>query len=523
MIRELRALYRVSQAVGASLDLGDVVPHILSILSEELGMQRGTLALLDPETGELAIEAAHGLTSQEIRRGRYRVGEGVMGRVLQTGAPMVIPNIGAEPLFLNRTGARRDVDPSGVAFLCVPVKVGNRTVGVLSADRLSTGGQDLQEDLRLLTIVAGVVAQAVRIRQMVGQEKARLADENRHLRQALEGACRVENLVGTSRALDAVREQVTLAARSRAPVLLTGEPGTGKETVAKGIHFHSPRAGGPFIRLSCANVPPGLMDEELFGREEPDGDGRGAPRLGQAALAEGGTLFLDAVDRLPLEVQAKLLGLLQQGGFEPAGGGRPRRVDVRVVAATSEDLAREVRLGRFREDLYFRLNAVPIHLPPLRERREDIPLLVRHFLDRGAGEGAGPDRPGPQVAPEAMAALCGYRWPGNVRELRQVLGRAVVVAREGRIERDDLPAAVTGGPLPEGPGDGLEAAVAQAAERLFEAPPPEGVYRTILERVESALVERALNRCGGVRLQAARLLGINRNTLYAKLERGGHR
>ncbi len=518
-VRELRALYRVSQAVNASLDLGEIVDRVLAILAEDLGMQRGTLAILDPETGELAIEAAHGLSAREKSRGRYKVGEGVMGRVLETGEPMVIPRIGDEPLFLDRTGARRDLDRSQVAFLCVPVLAGGVPVGVLSADRLSEDGEALEEDLRLLATVAGVVAQAVRIRMMVRQDKARLADENRQLRRALEGAFRLDNMVGTSAAMQAVYEQVHLVAKSRATVLITGESGTGKELVAKALHYNSDRRDQPFVRLSCASLPETLLESELFGHEKGAFTGAVRQQVGRFELADGGTIFLDEVGEIPLGLQVKLLRVLQEREFERVGGRQSLQVDVRVVAATHRNLAGEVREGRFREDLYYRLNVVPIHLPPLRERREDVPLLAHHFLQKYCREN-GKEIQG--FTPEAVALLTRYGWPGNVRELENTVERGVVLGRGEVIGAADLPADLSGPVRGHGgAGEGLEGEVGRLAETLFDASPPEGVYRAIVERVERVLLDRALRRAAGVRLRAARLLGINRNTLYAKLEREG--
>jgi Nif-specific regulatory protein len=460
---------------------------------------------------------AHGLTEEEKRRGRYRAGEGIVGRVLEAGEPLVVPNIGAEPMFLDRTGSRRDIDRSQIAFLCVPVKAGRRTVGVLTADRLSEEDEDLEEDLRLLTIVASVVAQAVRIQEMVRREKAELAAENKRLRRALDGAFRLDNMVGSSPQMLAVYEQVHLVARSRATVLITGESGTGKELVAKAIHFNSDRSRRPFVRLSCASLPATLLESELFGHERGAFTGALARKPGRFELAQGGTIFLDEVGEIPLELQVKLLRVLQEREFERLGGRETLQVDVRVVAATNRDLAREVREGRFREDLYYRLNVVPIHLPPLRERREDVPLLAHHFLQRFCDEN-GKVLEG--FTREALDALVRHEWPGNVRELENTVERGVVLARKWTIGAEDLPPAlVRPGSRRQAPATDLEAAVAQLADRLFDAPPTEGVYRAVVGRAEQALVERALARAEGVRLQAARLLGINRNTLYAKLER----
>ncbi len=491
-VQELRALYRISQTVGASLDLTTAVAPVLQILAEELGMQRGTLALLNPDTGELAIEVAHGLTPAERRRGRYRVGEGVMGRVLERGEPMVIPSIGNEPLFLDRTGARRALDRSRVAFLCVPVKVGGETVGVLSADRLPEAGEDLEDDLRVLTIVAGLVAQAVHVQQMVRREKEALLRENRRLREALDERFGLESLAGESPARRAVAEQVRLAARTRAPVLITGERGTGRSFVARAIHAASDRRWAPFVEVTCGSGSAEALEETLFGPE------------GAATEARGGTLFLDGVERLGPGVQEGLLRFLQ--GSRPGKGS----TGVRVVAAGSSDLPDRVRDGRFRADLYRRLGGVPVHLPPLRQAREDVPAFVRAFLNRHAPRDM-------RVAPEAEDLLARYPWPGNLSELESVIRHALDRADAGVIRPEHLPARVRG----EVPADiqGVEEVLARWADRLLERRPPGGVYRAVLDRLDRVLVRRALARSGGVKLEAARLLGINRNTLYAKLER----
>jgi Nif-specific regulatory protein len=515
-LREVSALYEVSQAVSSTLDMKEVVERILAILAERLGMQRGTLALLDPETAELAIEVAHGLSETEKRRGRYKVGEGVMGRVLETGEPMIIPNIGQEPLFLNRTRSRGDLRRSHVGFICVPVKLGSQTVGVLSADRLFGERDDFDEDLRVLTIVAGLVAQAVRVREMIRRQKETLVNENRQLRRALQGS-RLENMVGTSSAMAAVYEQVHLVARSRATVLITGESGTGKELVAQAIHDHSDRAERPFIRVSCASLPETLLESELFGHEKGAFTGAITRKEGRFELADKGTLFLDEIGEVPLGVQVKLLRVLQEREFERLGGKQTLKVDVRVLAATNRDLAREVREGRFREDLYYRLNVVPIHLPPLRERKEDVPLLAHHFLAKYSKENAKELR---GFTPEAMARLTAFDWPGNVRELENAVERMVVMARGDVIELSDLPPGSSSAARQAVEGFAtLDAAVAHAAEAYFSSPPPEGVYRAVLDRVERILVKEALERTGQVRLKAAQLLGINRNTLQAKTER----
>lgn len=518
-VKEIKALYRVSQTISSSLDLKEVVEEILFILAEELGMQRGTLSLLDPETGELAIEVAHGLSAKEKRRGRYKIGEGITGRVLQLGEPIIIPNVGAEPLFLNRTGARRGMDRSGAAFLCVPVKIGAETFGVLSADRLSEEGQDLEEDLKLLSTVAGIVAQAVRIQQMIKQEKADLVDENRNLRLSLKNAYRIDNVVGTSPEMTAVCEQVHLVSNSSSPILITGESGVGKELIAKVIHFNSNRADKPFIRLSCASLPEAILEKALFGKTAKSPNGKHRREQGLLEQSQGGALFLDNAAALPMGLQNKLIEILKAREFRPVDKKEKICFDVRIIAATEKDLAMETSAGRFLKSLYHRLNVVPIHLPPLRGRREDIPLLAHHFLaifsEKNAKQIQG-------FSAEVMAAMMGHDWPGNVSELESAIEHMVSLARNDTIRVQDLPPSVKApARIPtqakDSEGAEFDHATAVLADYLFKAPPPEGVHKTIIDRVERVLLKKALEKAGGIRLRAAKVLGINRNTLHSKL------
>ncbi len=516
-IDAITALYDVSMAATSSLDLGRVVEQTLSTLAEGMGMERGMLVLRDPATGEATIAAAHGLTQEEIRRGRYNEGEGVVGRVLATGEPMAVPNVGMEPLFLNRTRSRGDLSRSKLSFICVPVKVGEETVGVLSVDRLFKKDSDLDEDVRLLTIVAGYVAQAVRIQRMVETEKASLTDENIQLKRVLNTHFGLENLVGASSAMRAVFEQVKHVAPSRATVLITGESGTGKELIAKAVHFNSTRRDGPFISVSCASLPEGVLENELFGHERGAFTGATKLKKGRFELADGGTIFLDEIGEIPVNLQVKLLRVLQEREIERLGGKATIPVDVRIVAATNRNLATEMRSGNFREDLYYRLNVVPVHLPPLRERKRDVPLLADYFLRKFVEEN---EKPITGFSREALAAMGKHNWPGNVRELENLVERCVVLANHPVIDLDDLPEEVggKGSYLPSKNSGDLESAVAETVAPLFDEPPREGVYRAVNDRVTEALVKMALERSGGVKLKAARLLGINRNTLYAKLD-----
>ena len=332
------------------------------------------------------------------------------------------------------------------------------------------------------------------IRRVVAQQE--LLQENESLRQALKREYGFHELVSKSPAMQRVFDLARVAARSTSTILVLGESGSGKEVLARAVHAESPRAGGPFIAISCAALTETLLESELFGHEKGAFTGAIARRKGKFELAAGGTLFLDEVGDISPKLQLDLLRVLEERKFQRVGGSENIAADVRVVAATNRDLAKAVADGSFREDLFYRLNVIAITLPPLRDRREDIPLLVQHFLDRLSKDLS---RRLDGVSPEAMTALVAHAWPGNVRELRNVLERGAVVAKGNIIQLADL-----GLPAPD---------PARAA-------PPAGDPLP-LEEVEKRHVSDVLSWAGGNVTHAARVLGIDRMTLYNKMKRWG--
>src|SRR5512135_39565 len=431
---EITALYEISKLLGASLNLKSNLRGVMKVLSEYLDMKRGTVALRSH--GEVSIVAAHGMSEEEIKRGKYRLGEGIIGRVAKLGSPIVIPDIGEEPLFLNKTGARKMIRRENVSFLCVPIKFKSEVLGVLSVDRLfETKGVSFEEDLRLLKIIASLMAQSVKLHNELERERVAFLEEKESLTRQLKGRYRVENIIGQSDSMQEVFEAIHKVAPSKATVLLRGESGTGKELVAKAIHFMSPRAREPFIKFNCASIPEGLLESELFGHEKGAFTGAVSLRKGRFELADKGTIFLDEIGDLPLTLQPKILRVLQEREFERVGGEKTIKVDVRLIAATSRNLEELVSSGRFREDLYYRLNVVPIAMPPLRERKEDIPLLVEFFLARFNVE----NKKDVTLLPGALRTLVDYTWPGNVRELENTMERLVVMSASDSIRPTDLP------------------------------------------------------------------------------------
>jgi Nif-specific regulatory protein len=418
------------------MDLRKALYKVLDLLEKDLGMIRGSITLLNPETSEIHIEVAHGISSTEKRKGRYKLGEGITGRVIESGRPMAVPNIDEEAFFLDKTGSRRRIDKSKISFICVPIKDSRRVIGALSVDRLFEGPSPLEEDIRLLTIISSLIVQKVSLLEEINREREQLGAENIRLRKELSEKYSFSTIIGNSHKMQEVFHLITQVAKSNANVLLLGESGTGKELVANAIHYNSLRSQKPLVKVNCAALPANLVEDELFGHER--GAFTGAERLkeGKFELANGGTIFLDEIGSLALESQGKLLRVLQEKEMERLGGTKIKKVNVRLIAATNKDLSSAVETGAFREDLYYRLNVYPIYLPPLRERDADLLLLADHFLEKYAIENNKDIR---RISTPTIDALMQYHWPGNVRELENCVERAVLLCDDQVIHSYHLP------------------------------------------------------------------------------------
>lgn len=433
---EINCLYEITKAIHDTLDLRKALYKVLDLLSEHLGMNRGSITLLNPETSEIYIDVAHGLSPMEKRKGQYKLGEGITGRVIESGRPMAIPHIDRDPLFLDRTRARSQLDKSKISFICVPIKEGQRVIGALSVDRVFEASYPLEEDVRILTIISGLIARKVGLLEEINREKAQLDQENLRLRKELSRKYSFSNIIGTSRKMQEVFYLITQVAKSNANVLLLGESGTGKELVANAIHYNSLRSDKPLIKVNCAALPSNLVEAELFGYEKGAFTGANHQKAGRFELAAGGSIFLDEIGALHLESQAKLLRILQEKELERLGGTKTIKVNVRLIAATNKDLTQAVEAGDFREDLFYRLNVYPIYLPPLREREADVLLLADFFLEKYSKEYSKDIR---RISTPAIDALTQYHWPGNVRELENCIERAVLLCDDQVIHSYHLP------------------------------------------------------------------------------------
>jgi len=504
---EVQALHDISKVLAVATDLSKAFTSSLLVLRSHLGLENGTVSLFDPVTGEVFVEAAPEIPDEERILGRLRPGEGIVGRVFRNGLPVAIPDLADEPAFLNLTGSWRDHHEERRALYAVPLQDGRATLGVLTAERRwSAGPFSFAEDLRVLAIVGSMLATRLRLLQL-DDPKARTRAEPPPV---LPGRERFRGVIGASARWRAVLDIVSRVAPSRATVLLRGESGTGKEVVARALHDHGPRAERPFVAVSCAALPEALLESELFGHEKGAFTGAAQARAGRFELADGGTLFLDEVGELPVAAQVKLLRAIQERQFERVGGRRTVTVDVRLVAATNRDLEEAVRRGEFRLDLYHRLQVVEIELPPLRARREDVPLLAACFLEDLCTEHGRRI----ELAADAVAALADHDWPGNVRQLRNALERLVVAHRGGTVRAEDLGwLRATPTPTPT--------STSTANPTSTSAANPTSTAPAAVARTERDRVLDALARAGHVQARAARLLGMSVRQLRYRIAKYG--
>ena len=513
---ELLALHRITELIGKAVDLESTLSSILRVLHDTLRMQRATLLLQDKFSKRLVIKASCGLSAEEEERGVYNPDEGVCGKIFQTRSPFVVPDIHSEPLFLNRTGARSAIGKEKMAFLGVPVLVHDRPVGVLSVDRLFGAEISFEEDIRFLTVLATLIAQFISLHEEIERKAARLQEENRSLKAKLHSLHDGHYIIGHSKPMREVYSIIEKIAPSSVTVLLLGESGTGKELVARAVHESGTRRDKPFIKINCAALPETLLESELFGHEKGAFTGAHASRPGRFELANQGTIFLDEIGEMPLALQAKMLRVLQEKQFERIGGARTYDVDVRIVAATNVGLEDAVEEGTFRADLYYRLNVVPIVLPPLRERLEDIPLLLNHFLSMSN------QRNGKNLllTAELLDFLIDYPWPGNVREMQNMVERMVILAEGDRLTLNDLsanvrywkekPQHIDAEPAAIRPAAGARPGVAGGAEP-----------RRSLQDIEREEVESALRRHGWVQVRAAKELGLTQRQIGYRIKKYG--
>ena len=480
---QLASLLELSHLLTSAVDLDHLLRLILITANRLMCTNTSSLLLVDQVTGDLVFKVPLGPASEQLKEIRLKPGQGIAGWVVKERRPLLVNDVAKDPRFDGRVDSVTGFQTSSI--LAVPLQDRGRILGVIEVLNTTKAQRFEQSDLDLLSAFAAHASVALRNAQLVTSIK----EENRYLQGVLEE--RYRTLVGESASM---KEAVALArrvAQAQTTVLLLGESGVGKEILARSIHAWSPRAGKPFVAVNCVALSDHLLESELFGHEKGAFTGAHQQKKGLLEVAHGGTLFLDEIGDMKPELQAKLLRVLQDHGFERVGGTHPIKVDIRVIAATNQDLAAAVRSGKFRKDLFYRLNVVTIPLPPLRERRQDILPLARCFIGRFCRDIG---RPPMTLAPEAATLLERHDWPGNVRELENAIERAVVLSADEVIEPVDIAL-------------GVAAVEAPAAESLMDLP-----FHESIQAHKRALIQHAILKAGS-KSKAALALKLQPNYL----------
>jgi Nif-specific regulatory protein len=494
----LSVLYQIAHILASGQDLDKIMDSTLELLETSAGMKRGMITILSPDNEEIAVDVARGISDADKKKGKYRLGEGVTGRVVATGRPIAVPTLESEPTFLDRTGARKGLKHADLAFLCVPIKAGNIVVGALSVDTVAVDTSlTLEGEVKFLEAVADLIAQVVQTRRRQYDVIHALEKENIELKKTLENKGKPDQMTGNSSSMKDVYRQIAQVAASPTSVLIRGETGTGKELVARAIHQKSQVSEGPFIAVNCAALPESLLESELFGHEKGSFTGATAKRIGRFEAADKGTLFLDEIGEMSLSAQSRLLRAIQEKEFQRVGGTDSIHVNVRLICATNRNLESEVKDGHFREDLYYRINVFTILLPPLRERGADSLLLADYFVKKYAKLH---DKNIDRISTSAIDMIAAYHWPGNVRELENVIERAVIVATGNVIEGHDLP------PTLQMKESELQGSRSDSFENMVAA-------------YEKELIIDALKDTRGNQTEAAKLLGTTKRIIQYKINK----
>lgn len=531
----LYGIYEISKLLSEPGRLEVTFARTMEVLASFLDMRHGLIALLG-EDGSPEVVVGSGWSEETAKHYFEKLPERAIGRIVVTQMPFVVENVREEPLFEAWDFSGESTEETTIAFIGVPIKDRGRVVGTLTIDRVRGGdpSSSLDEDVRFLSMVGNLMGQTVRLHRLVSRDRERLMESHHRLEKAIESTVIIDHapelpgIVGDSRSIRSVMEKIRIVARSHSTVLLRGESGTGKELFARAIHDLSPRRNRVFVAVNCAALPEAILESELFGHEKGSFTGATALRKGRFELADGGTLFLDEIGEISAPFQAKLLRVLQEGEFERVGGTTTQRVSVRLVAATNKNLEEAVTRGEFRSDLYYRISVVPVFLPPLRERPEDIPLLAREFLRRFNGEHGTTLA----FAGESVPVLTSCMFPGNVRELENCVRRTATLAQGKAILPSDfacrhdeclssmirkqqasaLPHAPQAPPQLPTPGGGVE----DPDGEDVEGPPSSGSMVRGNGRLDRERLLRAMESAGWVQAKAARILGVtSRQVGYA--------
>ena len=487
--------------------LNDIFNKVMEMLKDRMNISRGMLVLFDKENPDsLKVYSGYKISEESIKSGVYKIGEGIIGNAVLKGQTIAVEDLTKEPMFLNRLKIQR---PEKISLIAAPIKAGNRVLGVLVIEKIFENKDTFQDGTDTITLLSSLIAYRVRSFQRRQDETQKLISENVELRKELKKEFSFKNIVGKNEKVRMMIEQVKTVSNTVVPVLITGETGTGKELIAKIVHLLSDRRENKFISVNCAAIPENLLESELFGYEKGAFTGAVGNKKGKFELADKGTLFLDEIGEMPLQLQSKILRAIQEKEIEPLGSEKTIKVDIRILAATNRDLKKLVDEGKFRADLYFRLNVINVHMPALRERKDDMPLLTDFFIKRYNElynkQIAGIDK-------SAEDIINSYDWPGNIRELENVIERAVIMAKGNIIDASLLPDSINPA---KNKAEGFDIKIFIRNEARKK--PDGSIYSGVIGEMEKHLIEELLIETGNNKLKTSQKLGINRNTLKAKM------
>ncbi|MFT4073050.1 MAG: sigma 54-interacting transcriptional regulator [Dysgonamonadaceae bacterium] len=489
---DLAFLVKISNLIAHSDDIYKDMEMMLSELCQFLKAKCSMITILDRNSDQIMISSAYGLTREEKRRGVYKIGEGIVGEVVRTEKPIIIPDVTQSERFLNKTGLKLENNQI-MAFLCVPIIIKNEITGTLSIHKIHKNLTDFSPELNFLNIMGMLVGKNVSIRRRQIEELAELKKENSLLRGGK--SYKPDNIIGNSSLMHDLFEMIQKVAPTNSSVLIRGESGVGKELIAEAIHNASARAKKPFIKVNCSALPETLIESELFGHEKGAFTGASSSHPGRFEMANGGTIFLDEIGDVPLSIQVKLLRVLQQRQIERVGGTKTIDVDVRIITATNRNLEEMIQKSEFREDFYYRINVFPIYVPSLRERRADIPILIDHFIQKlNNRNGTNIKR----VTGGALDMLMMYSWPGNIRELENVIERAMIMSSDSVIHSYNLPPTLQTGVSSDTLG--------------------QGTLRNVLGKVEKQIIVDTLIATRGNMAKAATQLGITERIMGLRIK-----
>ncbi|MFP4467133.1 MAG: sigma 54-interacting transcriptional regulator [Candidatus Goldiibacteriota bacterium] len=504
-------LISVFDVIEQKEELTDIFNGIMDTLKDKMGVLRGILVLFDSgDPAALKVRAGYKISEEAIKKGIYKIGEGVIGTAVLKGQTIGIEDVMKDTLFMNKMKIHR-AGQGRISFIAAPIKAGTRVIGVIAVEKKYEDGESFEDVVDTLTILASMLAYRVRSHQRQEEQTKKLITENIELRRELKTESSFKNIIGKNEKLRNVMEQVKIVANTAAPVLINGETGTGKELFAKVLHFLSDRQDKNFVSVNCAAIPENLLESELFGYVKGAFTGAAGKKRGKFEIAGGGTLFLDEIGEIPLHLQTKLLRAIQEKEIEPLGSEETVKVDIRIVAATNRDLKKMVDEGLFRADLFFRLNVIAIELPPLRERKDDMPLLVDFFIKR---YNKLYEKKITGIKEDVERLFMDYDWPGNIRELENVMERGVIMSRGSVIDASLIPESLKIQKEKRNEEFSLKNYIEKGIERSSD----KNIYKEVMGEVEKTLIEEALIRTDYNKSKTAEDLGINRNTLKSKMK-----